>query len=73
MPDRDPEPWRGGAGALFLWIATAQGNFEVWAMGEDRVRITAPGHEQIVTGFEEAEKAADALCWAVSPPGESED
>jgi hypothetical protein len=34
---------------------------EVWALGEDRFRITAAGHEQIVTGFEEAEKAADAL------------
>ena len=37
------------------------GNVEVWALGEDRFRITAPGHEQIVTGFERAEKTADAL------------
>jgi len=34
---------------------------EVWALGEDRFRITAPGHEQIVTGFEEAQRTADAL------------
>jgi hypothetical protein len=32
----------------------------VWAFGEDRF-ITAPGHEQLVTGFEEAEQRADAL------------
>jgi hypothetical protein len=26
---------------------------EVWALGEDRFRIVAPGHEQLVTGFDE--------------------
>jgi hypothetical protein len=34
---------------------------EVWALGEDRFRITAPGHEELVTGFDEAEQRADAL------------
>jgi hypothetical protein len=38
-----------------------KGNVEVWALGEDRFRITAPGHEQLVTGFDEAERTADAL------------
>jgi hypothetical protein len=33
----------------------------VWALGEDRFRIVAPGHAQLVTGFDEAERAADAL------------
>jgi hypothetical protein len=37
------------------------GNVEVWALGEDRLRITAAGHEQLVTGFDEAERTADAL------------
>ena len=61
MPDRKPEPWESGAAAPFLWIETAQGNVEVLALGEDRVRITAAGQEQIVTGYDEAERAADAL------------
>ena len=61
MPDRKPEPWESGAAAPFLWIETARGNVEVWALGEDRFKITAPGHEQVITGFEEVEKAADAL------------
>jgi hypothetical protein len=30
-------------------------------LGEDSFGITAPGHEQIVTGYDEAEQAADAL------------
>jgi hypothetical protein len=61
MPDRKPEPWESGASAPFLWIETGQGNVEVWALGEDRFRITAPGFEQLVTGYEQAERAADAL------------
>jgi hypothetical protein len=59
--DPDPEPWKGGAAAPFLWIERAQANVEVWALGEDRFRITAAGHEQLVTGLEEAQQAADAL------------
>ena len=61
MPDPEPEPWESGATAPFLWIEPAQGSVEMWALGEDRFRITAPGHEQLVTGFDEAERAADAL------------
>jgi len=59
MPDRKPEPWESGAAGPFLWIEGSQ--VEVWALGEDRFRITAPGHERIVVGFEETERAADAL------------
>ena len=59
MPDRMPEPWESGAAGPFLWIEGSP--VEVWALGEDRFKITAPGHEQVITGFEEVEKAADAL------------
>jgi hypothetical protein len=61
MPDRKPEPWESGAASPFMWIETGQGNVEVWALGEDRFAVRAPGHEQIVTGYDEAERAADAL------------
>jgi hypothetical protein len=61
MPDRKPEPWESGAMAPFLSIDKPRGVVEVWACGEDRFRITAPGHEQLVTGFDEEERAADAL------------
>jgi hypothetical protein len=61
MADRRPEPWESGASGPFLWIETPRGNVEVWALGGDRFRITAPGQEQLVTGFQEAERAADAL------------
>jgi hypothetical protein len=61
MPDRKPEPWESGAPGPFVWIETPQGNVEVWALGEDRFVVSAPGHEQLVTGLEEAQQAADAL------------
>jgi hypothetical protein len=61
MPNRTPEPWESGAAAPFLWIETALGNVEAWALGEDHFRITALGHEQLVTGYAEAERTPDAL------------
>jgi hypothetical protein len=62
MADRKPEPWESGAASPFMWIETPRGNLEVWALGEDRFKIAAPGgHEQIVTGYDEAERTADAL------------
>jgi hypothetical protein len=39
MPGREPEPWESGAAAPFLWIETARGNVDVWALGEDRLRV----------------------------------
>jgi hypothetical protein len=61
MPDREPEPWESGAAGPFLSIDTKQGAVEVWALGEDRFRITAPSHVQIVTGLKNAEQTAVAL------------
>ena len=56
---RSPERWESGAAGPFVWI---EGSLvEVWALGEDRFAVRAPGHEQIVTGLEEAQQAADAL------------
>jgi hypothetical protein len=45
----------------FLTIETPRGVVEVWALGEDRFRITAPGREQLVVGFDEAARTADEL------------
>jgi hypothetical protein len=59
MPDRKPEPWESGAAGPFLWIEGSP--VEVWALGDDRFAVRAPGHEQIVTGYYEAERTADAL------------
>jgi hypothetical protein len=55
-PIVSPNPGESGAAAPFLRIETAQGNVDVWALGEDRYRITATGYEQLVVGFEVAPK-----------------
>src|SRR5262249_22697684 len=52
MLNREPEPWESGATGPFLRIEDSP--VEVWALGEDRFAVRAPGHEQLVTGFEEA-------------------
>ena len=57
MPDRESESWESGAAGPFLWIEGSP--VEVWALGSDRFSVRAPGHEQIVTGLEEAQRAAD--------------
>jgi hypothetical protein len=33
----------------------------MWALGQDGFRVTAPGQEQLVAGFERAERMADVL------------
>jgi hypothetical protein len=59
MPRREPEPWEMGGAGPFLWIEGSP--VEVWALGEDRFAVRAPGQEQIVTGLEEAQQTAHAL------------
>ena len=58
MPNRQPEPWESGAAGPFLWIEGSP--VEVWALGEDRFAVSALEQEEIVTGLEEAQQAADA-------------
>jgi hypothetical protein len=41
---------RAGRRRAPLWIKTAQGNVEVWALGEDRFAIKSPEGEQVVVG-----------------------
>jgi hypothetical protein len=59
MPDRKPGPRESVAAGPFLWIEGSP--VEVWALGGDRFAVRAPGHEQILTGLEEAQQAAHAL------------
>jgi hypothetical protein len=61
VPDREPEPWESSAAGPFLTLERARGSVEMWAPGGDRFSIRAPGHEQVVVGFEAAQQTADKL------------
>jgi hypothetical protein len=54
MPDRQPEPWENSAAGPFCTMRRAHGTVEMWALGEQRFTVKAPGLEQIVVGFEAA-------------------
>jgi hypothetical protein len=78
MPNRRPEPWGSGARGPFLWIEDSA--VEVWALGEDRFRITAPGPVARNRGqgdeFDQARPEADSTAgsrlvspaWAIRLP-----
>ena len=59
--DREREPWEGSRPGAFLTIANARGDVALQALGVDRYLLTGAGHEQQITGFDEARAAAYAL------------
>jgi hypothetical protein len=61
MRDREPEPWETNAAGPFCTMRRAHGTVEVWALGEQRFRVVAPGHEQEITGHDAAVQAAEEL------------
>jgi hypothetical protein len=48
------------AGEPSLWIEMERGKVEIWALGGDRFKVTAHGHE-FVSGLEHAQRAAHML------------
>jgi hypothetical protein len=61
MPDRQPEPWESSASGPFVTIEGAHGTVEIWALGQQRFRVRAPGHEEVVVGHEPAHRRAHEL------------
>ena len=57
----DPEPWQANASAPFLVIEKPRGAVNVWSLGRERFRVSAPGHESEVVGFEQARSTAHEL------------
>jgi hypothetical protein len=56
-----PERWETNVAAPFLTIETSDGPVTVQALGEDRFRVSAPGHEQDVVGLEAARSTAHKI------------
>jgi hypothetical protein len=53
----EPDPWWTNAPGPFLTV----GEVAVYALGEDRYRLTAPEGEREVEGFESARQLAHEL------------
>jgi hypothetical protein len=60
-PDRKPEPWQTGAVGPCVTIESPAGPVELWVLGDQRYRVTAPSGERIVEGFEQAREVAHDL------------
>jgi len=55
--DREPKPWETNATGPFRTIREVA----VYALGKDRSRITWPGGEREIEGYDEADRLADEL------------
>jgi|GEM_PF-4742651 len=64
MP-HEPELWQTNATAPFLTIEKPGGTVGVWALGEQQFRVTAPGDDSEVEGFDQARAAAHRLAAAL--------
>jgi hypothetical protein len=53
------DPWQTNAAAPFLQIEGTE--VAVWSLGSGRYRVTAPGSEQEVEGYEAARELAAEL------------
>ena len=60
MP-HEPEPWQTDAPRPAITIEKPKGTVSVSALGKERFRVEAPGHESEVEGYEQARTLAGQL------------
>jgi hypothetical protein len=59
MPD--PEPWQTNAARPFVIIEKPRGTVSISALGNERFRVEAPGHDSEVEGYDQARALAHQL------------
>jgi hypothetical protein len=69
MFERQPEPWESGAAGPCVTLERAGGTVEVWALGEERFSVRAPGLEQVAVGHDSAREKAYAFARELEEPG----
>jgi hypothetical protein len=63
--ERTPEPWQvTAAPGPCTTMDSAAGRVELWVLGGQRYRVTAPGDERVVEGYERACEVAHELAEA---------
>jgi len=70
-PD-ERERWEMPAVAPFLVMRTPNGKVGVTSLGRDRYKLTGPGHEEELVGFDAAREAAHALARSAQPHSPSQ-
>ena len=58
---QEPEPWQSGAAGPCVTIESPAGPVELWVLGSQRYRVTAPSGEQVVEGYQQAREVAHEL------------
>ena len=57
----EPEPWQSSAAGPCVTIESPAGPVELWTLGSQRYRVTAPSGESVVEGFQRAREVAHEL------------
>ncbi len=60
MP-HEPEPWQTNAPRPAVVIEKPGGTVSILALGSERFRVEAPGHDSQVSGYQEARALAHQL------------
>jgi hypothetical protein len=58
---REPEPWQTNAPRPFIIIEKRRGMVSISALGNERFRVEAPGHDSEVEGYDQAKALAHQL------------
>jgi hypothetical protein len=60
MP-HEPEPWQTNAPRPFVVIEKPHSTVSISALGKERFRVEAPGHDSEVEGYDRAQALAHQL------------
>ncbi len=58
---REAEPWQTNAARPAMMIERPRGTVSVSALGKERFRVAAPGHDSEVKGYQDARALAHQL------------
>ncbi len=61
----EPEPWQTNAARPAMMIEKPKGTVSISALGRERFRVEAPGHDSEVEGYQEARALAHQLAAGV--------
>jgi hypothetical protein len=70
MVDRGPAAWETNEASPFITMQRERGAVTVWALGEDRFDVVAPGDSHEIGGLEAARTLAHVLAEKLGQPAD---